>query len=315
MRFLLTILLIFFITGCTKRISVKSLQTPHIQTKDIKYIHVENFLEDNINQTEYIEEELSKKRFENNKLFFLRKNSQNIDAIITGEVLESSVFYNLFYRESQDDYYCKKYDYKNKKCLLYAKSKYPCENREYLVKTNLKVLDSNKNIIFTKNYSKSKNNEVCFENRSYRHFYKNREKNRINSELAKDIAKDILKDLAPYYRFEDVEIIDELQENKSLYTEQIRNEFKNIIQLIEESYYELAKQKLINLDKKLNGKSYEISYNLALIYEYQEKLHTAHSLYKDSLENCNFCEKKELIESSFIRVNNNINNKKILDLR
>lgn len=313
---LITLSLVFFMTACTKKISVKSLQTSQIPNKDIKSVYLEEFLDDSINQKEYLEEELVKKEFNKEKLFFLKKDDENIDAIITGKVLESSILYDIYYKESLDKYNCRIYDKDKKKCLYYEKIVYPCEDRRYKVRTNLKVLDSNENLLFTKNYMETTSKQVCYKNSPYFAFNLNtfRNKNQINSKLAQKIAKKMIKDLAPYYYYKNIKIIDKLEKNTSFYTKQIQNEFTNIIKLIEKDQLELAKQKLIKLDKKLEGQSYETSYNLALIYESQGVLYTAHSLYEDSLKTCNACEKVKLIKEGLNRVNENINNKENLNL-
>ena len=73
----------FFITACSsKYVTVKSLSPSLLHEKKIHNIILEDFINDDINQANYLEEKLANMLVENTKVFKLQNNYQNIDAII-----------------------------------------------------------------------------------------------------------------------------------------------------------------------------------------------------------------------------------------
>lgn len=311
---------ILFISGCTsKHLTVKSLQPSLMHDKKIYKVIIEEFENDRVNQANYIEEKLVNTVIDNKRVFNLQPTYNNIDAIVTGEVLESSVFYDLYYEEDTDYSRCWRYKYKDGKrtneCIEYRERRYPCENRIYKVKTKIEVLNKNEQTIFSKTYSKSKNKRVCFKNSYYTSFLVYRPQNidrqryEINSNLARNIAKEMVNDISPHYIYENITIIEELDKENSLYEEETKKEFKTIVELLDNGNIDVSQKKLFKLNQELNRKSYEVLYNLALTYEAKDELFNAKTYY---IEASNLCEKLEdlkLIDYAITRTQKNLENK------
>lgn len=312
-KIILLALSILIFSGCATKITVKSLHPSKIKDEKIHKVFVDRFFNDNINQTATIEAKLSSAFIKNKKLFRLKTNSFDTDAIITGEVLESSLNYHIYYEEEFNRKRCITYevDKKTKKrtCIEYVKKFIPCERRDYKVKTKIDVIKSSSNeILFSKIYTKTKFEDECYRHKTYPYYSDfHRNKKTINSNLAKDIAINFLQDISPHYNYYTVEVIDEI---KSLeLNEQQEDKFDDILELIENSNYTIAKKELEKLNEELNYKSWEVLYNLGLIYERFENLKTAQDLYLEAKQNSFDNESLSIIQSSLNRVNRNLREK------
>ncbi len=319
MKTFILILFSFLIVGCTgKQLTVKSLQPSLIPNKKIYNVILEDFEYDNINQANYLEEQLVNKRIDNRRVFNLQSDYHDIDAIITGEVLESSMQYDFYYDEDIDYKRCWKYKYKDgkktNKCLKYKIRKIPCEKKDYRVKTKIDVLNQDERLLFSKIYTKSKYTNECYRNRYYypHPYYYNRlnisrEEYSINSRLARQIAKEAINDISPHYIYQKITIIDKLEEAK--YSESINKEFKDTIELLDNGNINISQERLHKLNKKLNFKSYEILYNLALTYEAQNRLRKAKNYYIKAQAICNDIDHLNLIQNSIYRTKRNLESK------
>ncbi len=288
---LFLVLITLFISACgSKQLTVKSLSPSLMHQEKISTIILEDFTNDNINQANHLEEKLVNTQVENKHLFKLQNSYENIDAIITGEVLDSSLYFDLYHNYERDYSRCYRYEYVNNKrtsiCIEYAERRIPCERREYRVKTKIQVLNNYEEIIFSKIYLKLKRTNECYENRYfynssfYRHFNVDRQEEHYNQELAKSIADDFINDIAPHYIYQKVTIIEELTNN--IYTQEIKEEFKSIVELLYNKNIDISNTKLHNLNIKLQRESYEVLYNLALSYEAKNQLKKAKDLYEES---------------------------------
>ncbi len=312
-KIILLALSILIFSGCATKITVKSLHPSKIKDEKIHKVFVDRFFNDSINQTATIEAKLSSAFIKNKKLFRLKTNSFDTDAIITGEVLESSLNYHIYYEEEFNRKRCITYEVnkktKKRTCIEYVKKFIPCERRDYKVKTKIDVIKSSSNeILFSKIYTKTKFEDECYRHKTYPYYSDfHRNKNTINSNLAKDIAINFLQDISPHYNYYTVEVIDEI---KSLeLNEQQENKFDDILELIENSNYTIAKKELEKLNEELNYKSWEVLYNLGLIYERFENLKTAQDLYLEAKQNSFDNESLSIIQSSLNRVNRNLRGK------
>lgn len=321
--FLKTILLlitIFFISGCTsKHLTVKSLQPSLMHDKKIYNIILEEFENDRVNQANYLEEKLVNIMVDGKRVFNIKPTYQDIDAIVTGEVLESSLHYNVYYEEDIDYNRCLKYEYINgkrtKKCLRYRIKRIPCEQRNYKVKTEVQVLNKYEDIIFSKIYSKSKRVNQCFKNRHnyYPHYYNRSSidinKNQINSQLAREIATNVISDISPHYIYQNITIMEELSEDNKDYTIENKQEFKNIVELLDNGNIDISQSKLHILSSKLNDNSYEVLYNLALTYEAKNSLKKAQDYYIEARAICNRIDDLKIIDNAINRTQKNLENK------
>ena len=105
---------------------------------------------------------------------------------------------------------------------------------------------------------------------------------RMNSQIADKISQDIVDDISPHYVYYNINIIEELDDDNKLYTKEHETRFEKAVDLIVNKYLDLAKIELDLLDKELNGQSFEINYNLALIYEASNQLEMANKLYRNA---------------------------------
>ena len=319
MKFLYLVLFTFLFVGCSsKQVTVKSLQPSSIVTSDKIYnIILEEFYNDRINQTNYLEEKLVNMTVEGKRVFELQPTYNNVDAIITGEVLQSTVTTNIYFDTDIDYRRCKRYEIKDgkrtKHCLRYRKIRIPCERNDFTVKTNVQVLDKNERILFSKIYTKTKHTDECYRNRlSYQHpylygpNYYTKNEYRFNSTLAKAIANEVLKDISPHYLYQNITIIEELDKN---YEEDIKEEFSAIVDLLDNGNINISQTKLHTLNNKLNFNSYEVLYNLALTYEAQNKLEDAKNYYIEAKNICDDIEDLKLINYAINRTQLNLENK------
>ena len=149
MRFLLNIFILifigFFISACSsKRLTIKALHPSKIETEKIYTIKVDRFYRDDVDQTRSLENKIANKIIDNQRVFLLKNNDFGTDAVITGDVINSSVRYETYYQSEVDYSRCRyyRYDEKNRRshCIEYAIRYIPCENREYNVTTNIQVI-------------------------------------------------------------------------------------------------------------------------------------------------------------------------------
>lgn len=312
MKFSLFFILLFtiFFTGCgQKKLTIKTLYPGEVNEK-INSIKIENFISDDINQKKYIEEKIVNKHIYGKKVFTIKEN-YNVDAILKGEVLESSYDYRVYYKEKIDYKKCRKYKYdeksKKKTCISYKIKRIPCEYTDYIVSTSIKLIENqNKNIIFNKIYTKTHSDDVCF---NHRRFYMPHrysiEDSRIINQLAENISQEVINDISPHYVNFNIPIMDELDDEVIKYSENEKIEFNRIVELLENKTISKAKKAL----EKFDSKSVEAMYNLALIYEYENQLENAHKLYKKALTLTNNHEYQDLINQSIFRTKINLRKK------
>lgn len=300
-------------TGCTPKVTVKSLHPSLIPNEKINSIFVKQFDSDYINQTEAIENKLSNTIIKQKKVFTLKTNNKNVDAIVKGKVLESSLNYDVYYKKELNRQRCRIYEYdknnKIKKCIQYYNRYIPCENRYYKVSTKIELLNSNEEkILFTKLYTKTKEINKCYDELYYPFPKFTRDKKEINSQLAEDIAKEIQRDISPHYKYYDLEIIDKFDESITTTKEQ-KEKLTLISELIEDDRLHKAQDLLKELNFKLSNKSWEVLYNLALTYEGMFNLTKANLLYKKASKlNLNI-ENLKLLEHSIKRTEKNLEEK------
>lgn len=288
MRFLFNIFILifigFFISACSsKRLTIKSLHPSKIEKEKIYTIKVDRFYHDDVNQTISLENVIENKVVDNKRIFLLKDNDFGTDAVIVGDVLNSSLNYETYYKTEIDYSRCRYYTYdeKNKKrrCMEYATRFIPCENRQYNVTTNIKLIKPITNdIIFSKTYDKSSHENICFDYSPYPFYRTTSDKYRVNSQIAEKIAQDIVDDISPHYVYYNINIIEELDDNNKSYTKEDKKNFEKIVDLIENRNLDIAQTQLEALNEKFIN-SVEVMYNLALIYEANNKLEMANTLY------------------------------------
>lgn len=305
-------LLMISITGCTPKLTVKSLYPSKIPDEKFYSIHIREFLNDSINQSSKLEQEIVNKIIDNKRVFKVT-DEHNAEVIIEGEIVESSLYYNIFYKRDIDYTRCTyyKYDEKSKKqyCIKYYVKIKPCEDRQYKLITKIKLVNSNnKSLLFSKIYEKTREIQKCYDN-FYPYYSFSTDKKRVNSILASQIASDVTYDISPHYVYFDVEIIDELDETKSKYTKEQKEKFSKIIKQIKRKSLLTANEELKKLNFRLKEKSWEVQYNLALTYEGLHKLYQANKLYKEAKLKVSKLDNLELINRAILRTQKNLEEK------
>lgn len=314
-----SILLILF-TGCSsKNITVASLH-PSKFTKKYETVYIERFLNDRVDQQNMLYEKVVNKVINENKVFKV-KNDLKADVIISGEVLESFVYRTPYFDERIDYSRCIRYkdedrNYRDKKekssskkeCIKYRVKRIPCEQRDYKVASKIDLFDTSDNsVLFSKVYSKSYSKDICYEYRHH-HFPLTgfvEDEYEVNSRLASQIAHDILRDISPHYKYFSVEMMTDLDDDKVKYSDKQEEDFDKIIELMRNGHLKKAKENL----EKFDARSVEGVYNLALIYENENKLVDANKLYNQAYEMTENSEYLTLIKIALQRTKINLEEK------
>jgi len=314
---ILFLLFLFLITGCSsKKLTIKSLHPSKIPNEKIYSVYVEDFVNDDIYQSLKIQSKLTNKLIDGKNVFRVTNNFQNVDAIIQGTT-SSTLNYSTYYQEEIDYKRCRYYRHENnkkgkrtKKCVEYFVRLIPCENREYNVETNLRLLKQNTNeILFAKTYNKSRNIRQCFRYHYYPYHIIPRDKREINTKLAALIADEFIDDISPHYEYWDVYIIEELDKNSLSFTDDQEERFEKAVELLENRHLDIAKIEFEKLNTEFQSKSFEVIYNLALINEAYNKLENARNLYimaKTLTTNIDYL---DLIKYAINRTNMNLEEK------
>lgn len=311
---ILFLLFLGLLTGCgSKQLTVKSLHPSKIPNEKIYSIYVEDFVNDDIYQSLKIQNKLTNKTIEGKKVFRVLNDYQNVDAIIQGS-LNSTLNYSIYYEEEIDYKRCRYYRYeekkKTKKCMEYYIRVIPCENREYAVQTNLKLLKKNTNeILFAKTYNKSRNIQECFRYHYYPYHTIPRDKREVNIGLAALIADEFLDDISPHYEYWDINIIEELNEDSLIFTDEQEDRFEKIVELMERRNLDLSLDALNKLNQEFDNKSYEVIYNMALIYEAKANLYEANKLYNKAKYLVKDLDDLSLINNGINRTKKNLEEK------
>lgn len=313
-----TIFTLFF-TACTPKITIKALEPSKINSQKVNLVAISNIKNDSVNQTSSLANTLSNKIIDEKRVFTIQNNPIGVDAIINGEVINSSASYDIYYEEEIDYSRCRFYRYdeksRTKHCLEYEIRFIPCENSYFNVTTILNLVNpTTNNIIFSKTYDKSSKDNICydryFQPNAYfpSHLNQNRDSYKINSQIAFEIAKDFTNDISPNYIFFNVEIISELKDSK-IYSKNQQDRFEKAVIFLEKYDFDSSLDILEKLDIEVDGKSYEIAYNLGLIFEGKDNLEIANKLYLASKELVLDIEHKNLIDYAINRTNLNLQNK------
>lgn len=308
------LLFILLLVGCSsKRLTVKSLHPSQIPSEKIYTIFVEDFVNDDLYQSLKIQNKFTSKNIDGKKVFKVLNNYTKTDARVEG-IVDSNLDYYTYYQEEIDYRRCKSYRQEGKKgnkiCMKYHVRLIPCENRVYNVQTNIKVLkDSTSEILFAKTYSKTKNIKECFRYHYYPYHTIARDKREINTNLASLIANEFLDDISPHYVYFNIKIIEKLNEDNLNFTDSQSNRFEKITELIQKRNLDLSLSELKKLDLEFNHKSYEVLYNMALIYEAKANLFEANKLYKEAKLLVNDIDDLQLINYAILRTNENLEEK------
>ena len=308
LAYLTAISLILIFSGCSqKSVKVKTIEPAKLD-KTIKNIYVKNIKDDNINLKEYLKNEIVNSTFNDKNLFKLQKNLQNSDSIVEAKILNSTVYSNFYYDESNTKK-CLAYEVNNSKrvCIEYGYSKIPCHRKNFEVKANISVINSkDETVLFSKIYKKNLVKDRCYRYGNYftEIFYdfvqKKRDIKENNNKLAQDIAKIFIKDISIHYSYYHIDLIDEIN---SMEVEKTKiDSFKKSIELIENKEYSKAQAILLQLNKKFDGKNWETLFTLGIIEEIYNRFSSAKSFYTKAIQLTNDRNSLKIISNAINRV-------------
>ena len=279
------LVLSYFLTGCSnKTLTVRTLYPSEIDREKVNSIKIDRLQNDDISQTENIADRIANKFVDNQRVFTLKNDIFGTDAILNGEVINSSLNISNYSRQDVDYARCRLYRYDERyrrgDCIEYEIRFVPCERRDYNVSTVIRLIKPVENrVIFSKRYDRSNYENICFDHPYYGYNQRPPVDARVvNSQLASDIANEIINDISPHYVYFNVAIIEELDDNP-MYTKDQKNRFEYIVKLMIAKNLDLAKTQLEVLGQELGFRSFEVNYNLALIYEAYGELARANNLY------------------------------------
>lgn len=288
-NFIFGFLICLGFNACSQKILITRLEPALITNPNIKYIKINSFKNDNINQSKQIYKALSGIKIKDKKYFHSilkgankASKNQKIKTTMDGKVLLDSLDIFPYFKRRTDFGTCLVVVLRNGQefCIRFARYEIFCRKNKYTVKTKIEVsLNKEQNttskIIFKKIYKASKTLKRCEND-----FGILPSKHEQNTILAQNITKQISQDLAPYYKSYEVKLLEDLdfkasksQEKKLI--EKINKEFKKALKEIKNKKYKQTKTILERLNSQTSYKSYAINYNLSLLEEYFNKLNKA----------------------------------------
>lgn len=298
---LLLLLLSLFFTACSPKVTIQTLQAPKITHSSIRQLAVMDFKNDTIGQAASIEAHLAQVRFDEKPYFTLiqRKDLDlilnekklndsalveldNFDdtlgltqakTLLQGEVLQSNVHKQIYFKSEKNYQSCLEYN-KNKECIRFPIKLIRCQNNDYHVQTQIKIVEVvSSDILFIETYNEHKTLSQCHNS----HLLPSKQE--YNTQLAQRIAQRVLKDLAPYYKTMKVSVLEDVDIDLTKIQKQ---HFENALELLDQERFSAAKLLLETLNHETKGISYVILYNLALTYEALQDITLAHTLYQEA---------------------------------
>ncbi len=279
---------ISFLTSCSTKVTVKSLQPAKISSPDIKTIIVDDIKNDNVGLTYTIRSKMSNMKFDNKTYFTLVNRNQdkrileeqrlmdsglidtNTDtsytlkeakSILSGAIIGKSVNRYRKYETRTNYDKCLQYMNKDKKaCKIYEKYNVLCVQREFILSSHFDILKiTNGKTLYSNNFTKLYKDYHCEDRAS-----NIESQNKIFVDLSNEIANDFIKTIAPSYTYTQVELLDDEDIH---YNDNNQQLLKNSIELIENNNIQEANELLLTLTENTNYKSYVALYNLAITYE------------------------------------------------
>ena len=298
---LLLLLLSLFFTACSPKVTVQTLYAPKITHSSIRQLAVMDFKNDTIGQAASIETLLAQTTFENQPYFRLiqRKdldlilNEKKLNdsalvelddfddtqgltqakALLQGEVLQSTLHKRVYFKREKDYQHCLEYN-KNKECIKFPLKLIRCQNNDYHVQTQIKIVEIiSSDILFSQTYHERQTLSECHAG----DFLPSKQE--YNAQLAQHIAQRVLQDLAPYYVATKVSVLEHLDIELTKIQKQ---QFESALELLDQEHFTAAKLLLETLNNDTNGFSYVILYNLALTHEALQEIKYANTLYKEA---------------------------------
>lgn len=288
-----------FLTGCTQKATVKTLQPAQVSNKAIKKTSLEKFKKDNVGLRTNIHSAMDRVKF-NGKKYFTIVNRQDtkkilkeqelqdsglvkddnkgfalssIDSVISGKITLKDKSNSIYFTETTNYDKCLKRDKKNN-CIKYATKRNKCIEHHHVLEAHIKITDiHNAKIIFSKQIKKTNTKNEC---NSFT-WSKSKE---VYNKLSRQIANEFVAYISPTYKKMKIELIEDEDID---YTNSQEKLLENGLKFVEHKDYESAKELFEELVQSTKKRSETALYNLGLVYEIMGDYKAAEASYKRAL--------------------------------
>ena len=289
------LLLIFFLTSCSNKIIIKTLQPAKVNDSSIKKIMITDIKNDDIGLINIIKSQLNNIIFDNKHYFTIIDKSkrttilneqklldsgiinihkqyklglEEAHSILNGNIILKNIAQHIYYKTKTNYNKCIKY--KNRQCISYQQYQIQCIEKQYILSAFLEIVNiHNGQNIFSHTYTKKTTKTNCsnymFNDKIV--FY----------DLAQQLALNFVNDISPSYHFYDIILLDKADIEYSANQQHI---LKKGIKLIKNHNYDDAYILFQELVKKTQYNSYVALYNLAIVTQIKFGIQKAIKYYK-----------------------------------
>lgn len=327
----------FIFSGCSQKVTVKSLKPALIDNQAIKKTAILSFKSDNYGLRESIISNMNKVVFDGKNYFSIvnREDTQKIlkeqklqdsglvnletfkqfglsdvDSLITGKILLKDYSTNYYQKEKYNYKRCLRYSDDGKTCLVYKRYRVNCKQEIYHFSANITVTDiQNGDMIFTNRYDRDYTQDKC--SNEYSRLLSSHQ---VYSLLAQNIAKEFVNTIAPTTQFQQIVV---LEDEDIDYTDEQEIYLENGLKLLELGDYINANKVFSQLVASTNYKSAVALYNLALCFELKGDLTRANRYYQKAKDITILEEMDETIIKNATRIQRKIeqNNKALRQIK
>ena len=321
----ITLISLLFFTACTQKVNITTFEpaTVHRVSKT-KKISILEFQNDSVGFSSLLESLIAKKRVYNEAYFTVVSRSElnkildeqklqysglvdkntavkignliGVQGIISGNVIDSSF--------NKSRYYATRLRCLDKKCKEMREYLVSCTKANYNLDVSIKISDVEfGDIIYADTFNKSRTYSHCKDQAGTLPNFGN-----IMNIFSKEISNEFISKISPNKKVMSIELLDDPEID---YTNKQDELLEYSLKYIESNRYDKAEKLLSELLTSTNDKCYVASYNLGVIKEANGQYELAKQLY-DLSDNL-VLEPNEVINKAIIRINNQVQNKKILE--
>lgn len=307
---LVLLVFILLLSGCTQKITIKSIKPAQVFDKDIKKVTIDKFQNDDISLAYQINSKMNDIYFDDKKYFnIVNRNDvdkilqeqklqdsglvdvdkqkdfalSDVNSMITGRVSSATYNRNRYFEERTDFDRCARYrkdDKGNRYCVDYFRYTVMCTNHNYNVSASIDINRiNNGEIIYSKSYLKSVSLKRCMDDNSYVPTTQS-----IFEQMAKNIAYEFVSEISPTYEYLKVSLKEKPDTD---YTSNEEKLLKNGLKLLELNEIKKANEIFARLVESTNSKSVTALYNYGLTQEFLGEYEVALESYKKA-ENITF---------------------------
>lgn len=323
--YLLSLISLLFFTACAQKVNITTFEPASVdRVSKTKKISILEFQNDSVGFSSLLESLIAKKRVYDEAYFtVVSRNELNkildeqklqysglvdknttvrighligVQALISGNVIDSSF--------NKSHYYATRLRCIDKKCKEMREYLVSCTKANYNLDVSIKISDVEfGDIIYADTFNKSRTYSHCKDESGTLPNFGN-----IMNKFSNDISNEFISKISPNKRVLSIELLDDPEID---YTDKQDELLEYSLKYIESNRYDKAEQLLSELLTSTNDKCYVAAYNLAVIKEANSQYELAKQLY-DLSDNL-VLEPNDIINKAVNRINNQLQNKKILD--